>query len=213
MIARRQSGRTSDFRRALAFLLGAILVGNLALLLGLDVRPSESALGGGALFAVLSWLAVGELVNVLLATLLGATLALAWRLVGATAALRRTALVSAYVYGGAWVGFCAGALMVGAAVQLIAPGLLNRVITVARGAAGADIARAFDAFGTIPFRGVMVGLLLLGVVIWLATLGWGIAAWGAYRQAFGLGRARALLAGLLWLALLVAWFALVGWLA
>jgi len=58
----------------------------------------------------------------------------------------------------------------------------------------------------------MVGLVLLAGAVWLATLVWCIAAWGAYRQAFGAGRGRAVLATALWLALVGTLFALAGWL-
>jgi hypothetical protein len=212
LIARRQTGRTSDHRRALAFALGAIAAGNLALLVGLDVRPSPSALAGSGPFAVLSWLAAGELVGVLVAALLTAALALAWRLAGATAALRRVSVISAYVYGGAWLGFCAGALLLGAAVQWVEPGLFDRVMAAARDHVGADFAGTLGTLNAVPFRGAMVGLVLLAGVIWLATLVWCVAAWGAYRQAFGVGRGRAALATVVWLALVGALFALTGWL-
>jgi len=57
----------------------------------------------------------------------------------------------------------------------------------------------------------MVGLVVLASAIWLATLGWAVVAWGAFRRAFGVGRGRALLAGLLWLVLLGGWVALMAW--
>ena len=211
LIARRQTGRTRDHARALAFVLGAIGAGNLALLIGLDVRPSPGALGGG-LFAVLSWLAAGELVGLLVAALLTGTLALAWRLAGATGALRRTSLVSAYVYGGAWLGFCAGALVLGMAVQWVDPALFDRAIAAARTTGGADLARALGTLDAMPSGGFTAGLVLLAGIVWLATLAWCIVAWGAYRQAFVVGHGRAVLATALWLALVGAGIALGGWL-
>jgi hypothetical protein len=207
LIARRQTGHARDHGRAFAFALGAIAAGNVALLIGLDVHPSPSAFGGGV-FAALSWLAAGELVGVLIAALLTGALALAWRAVGASAALRRASLVSAYVYGGAWLGFCVGALLLATAVQWAEPGLFDRAIATARERGGAALAGALGTLDAAKVGGVVVGLMLLAGAVWLATLVWCIAAWGAFRQAFGLGGVRSLLAPALWLALVGALFGL-----
>jgi hypothetical protein len=76
LIARRQTGRASDAARAFVFLAAAILVGNIVLLLGLDVPLGAERSGALSLSARASWLLAGELVGLLLALLLVSALAL-----------------------------------------------------------------------------------------------------------------------------------------
>ena len=207
LILRRQTGRASDHIRCFAFLVLALLVGNLALIVGLDVHVARGASFALAASAFLSWLLVGVLVGVILASLLSGALALAWRLVGAREALRRIGPIAGYVYGGAWIGFCAGALLLGAGVQLLDPGLFARLLAgldaAARGTAPVGWTAVRD-IGTPSFRGAAAILVLLGGLVWLLTAGWVVAAWGAFRQAFGASRLRGAGATALWLALIGA---------
>ncbi|HEX7435822.1 MAG TPA: toll/interleukin-1 receptor domain-containing protein [Caldimonas sp.] len=204
LIARRQTGQASDHVRAFAFLLGCIAAGNLGLVIGLDFRPSPSPLVGGAPFALLSWLLAGELVSLIVIAMLSAALTLAWRLTGPPVPLRRITLISAYLYGGVWLGFCGGALMLGAAAQLVEPGFFDRVVAVVNAAAHTASGpwRQVATLGSVPFHGPAVALVLIAFAIWLVTVAWSVVAWGAFRQAFGAGRRRAALATLLWLGML-----------
>jgi hypothetical protein len=206
LIARRLTGQASDHVRAFAFLATAILAGNLALVVGLDVPAARAASFALGVAAFASWLVVGELVGLIAAGLLAVVLALAWRVVGEGVAYRRVGIVSGYVYGGAWIGFCAGALILGSAVQLVDPTLFDRTVASLHAAAAAsgtapsvpDIA----SFANAPFRGPAAVLILVATVIWLVAGGWCIAAWGAYRQAFAASRLKAAAATALWLAAL-----------
>jgi hypothetical protein len=208
LISRRHTGRASDHVRAFAFLTTAILAGNLALLVGLDVHVARGASFALAASALLGWLLVGELVGLILACLLAVALALGWRLAGGREALRRVGPVAGYVYGGTWMGFCAGALLLGTGMQLLDPGLLDRIFAAVSAAASGNApgnwpeVRATGS-GT-PFRGAAAVLVLLSAVVWLVTTGWCFAAWGAFRQAFAATRLQSIAATSVWIAVLAA---------
>jgi hypothetical protein len=210
LIARRQTGRASDHARAFAFLAVAIVAGNLALLIGLDVRVTRSASLGPAAVGLVGWLLVGELVGLLVAGLLAGSLALAWRIADGNAAYRRVGLVMAYVYSGAWLGFCAGALMLGSAFQFIDPGFVDRIFDAVRASAASGGASASApwpearALDRTPFGGAGAVMILVAFALWIAGAVWCVAAWGAFRTAFGASRPRAWAATALWLALLGA---------
>ncbi len=207
LIARRQTGRASDHVRAFAFLAAAIVAGNLALVVGLDVhvaRGNSFALGAVS-FA--SWLMVGEMVGLIFCGLLAVVLMLAWRAVGGGVSYRRVGIVAGYVYGGAWLGFCAGALIFGSALQLVDPTLLDRVVASLQAASGGTSATSVPDLSTIevaPFRGPAALLALVALAIWLAAAGWCVVAWGAFRQAFAATRLQAAGATAIWLGVLVA---------
>ena len=210
LIARRQTGRASDHARAFAFVAGAIVAGNITLLVGLDVHLTRAASLATAAVALVGWLLVGELVGLLVAGLLAASLALAWRIVNGDAAYRRVGLVMAYVYSGAWLGFCAGALMLGSAFQFIDPGLVDRMFDAVRASAASSTASSSApwpearALDRTPFGGAGAVLILISFALWIAGAVWCVAAWGAFRNAFGASRPRAWAATALWLALLGA---------
>lgn len=211
LIARRQTGRASDHVRAFAFLATAIVAGNLALVVGLDVRIARgnSFALGAASFA--SWLIAGELVGLIFSVLLAVVLALAWRAVGGGVSYRRVGIVAGYVYGGAWLGFCAGALIFGSALQLVDPTLLDRVVASLQAASGGASATSVPDLSSIavaPFRGPAALLALVALAIWLVAAGWCVAAWGAFRQAFAATRLQAAGATAIWLGVLVALVAL-----
>ena len=215
LIARRQTGHALDALRALVFLALCIALGNLALMIGFDGPPGPGRRTGVG--AALAWLAVGVLLHGLLASVLSATLTLAWRLAGVRVEIRRVALVAAFVYSGAWLGFCIGALLLASGVQLGDTGVIERLLErlYAPGPGGvldvtaperwrdveAMLTRAFAARGALP-------VAVFGMAIWLATLAWVAVAWGAFRAAFDVGRLRAALATAIWLALLAVLVAL-----
>ena len=208
LIARRQTGRASDHVRAFAFLAAAILAGNVALVVGLDVpaaRGSSFALGVAA-FA--SWLVVGEFVGLIAAGGLAAVLMFAWRAVGGGVAYRRVGIVTGYVYGGWWIGCCVGALLFGSALQLVDPSQFARVMdslhAAANGTGPAPSIPTIAALSTAPFRGFASVLILVAFAVWVVTVAWTVVAWGAYRQAFVATRLQAAGATAIWIAVLVA---------
>jgi hypothetical protein len=211
LIARRQTGQAGEVASAFSFLCAALLVGNLMLLTAIDIglvaRGSivEVALG------VATWLLTAVLMGLLLAGLLIGALALAWRLADRAAGYRRVGLVGAYVYGGTWLGLCAGAVLTTAAVGLVDPGWLARTVDGLHASMAASTPAPTPSMArleTAPMRGAASVLIVLGGLLWLATAIWCIAAWGAFRQAFAATRLQAWLATSVWLVLLAA----IGWL-
>ena len=209
LIARRQTGHALDALRAFGFFALCIVIGNVALLVGLGGPPGPSR--GGGMVAAIPLIAVGLLVHGLVAGLLALLLTLAWRVAGVRVDVRRVALIAAYVYSGAWLGFCLGALVLTTGAQLGDNGLMDRIFErlYAPGPGGlvdvtspqrwrdveAMMTRAFDARGALP-------VAVFGMAIWPATVAWVVVAWGAFRTAFDVGRARAALATAIWLVLL-----------
>ena len=217
MIARRQTGRAVDHIRAFLFLLGSLLAGNLMLLLGLDVHPSPSAIGG-VLGGMLAWLLSGELLGLVLVTLLAVPLTLGWRLAGHRVEFRQITLISAYVYSGIWFGLCGGALILGYGLQISEPGVMDRVVTLLAGNTPDAPAQLADrvAVAQARLQAAMHGPALAGWVValltWLVTAAWAVVAWGSFRRAFGAGRLAAAVATAAWLAMLGALIALCVWL-
>jgi hypothetical protein len=123
--------------------------------------------------------------------------------------LRLVGIVWAYVYSGAWFGFCLGALVIGSAVQVIDPDVLDRVLVGLREAmaTGTDVGPTWRPTlrrcteSRSPGRRLV--LMLLGLALWVATVFWSIVAWGALRQTLGSTRAQAAAATGLWLAMLL----------
>jgi len=208
LIARRQTGRASDHAHAFAFLAGAIVVGNVILHMGIDLPARGDRPQALVLPTMTSWLLAGTFVGFVFAGLLAAPLALAWRIVVRRARYRRVGLIAAYVYGGVWVGLCIGSTLLGAGVQLVDPGFIARAVD-ALNAAVTSTAASMPALTIRDFPGTPLGapaavLVLLGYAIIAATLVWGIAAWGAFRQSFGATRWQAWAATSLWLASIAA---------
>ncbi len=207
LIARRQSGTAIDHARAFAFLCLAILVGNAILLMTIDTdliargSPAEVALGVGA------WLLTSLVVGLLAAALLVGTLALAWCVVARRAVARSVAIVGAYVYGGTWVGVCVGVVCADTAVAFVDADFLRNTFVQVRAAIAASqplSRQQLPSFRDAPLGGVASVLLVVGALAWLATLGWCIAAWGAFRQTLAASRAQAWLATMLWIAIVGA---------
>ena len=210
LIARRQTGRASDYARALIFLAAAIFVGHVVLLL--IVGPP----GGGGSFAQASaatagLLLAGEFIGIVVVAVFASALGLAWRIAGHRPGFARVGLVFAYVYGGAWIGFCVGGAILGAGVELVDPGFVARSIEALRPSASSSAPAALPRVERVN-GGLMAGpaalLVLLGYALWIATVVWCVAAWGAFRQSFGATRAQAWIATSLWLALPAALFGL-----
>jgi len=207
LIARRQTGRASDYGRALAFLAAALLVGHVILLLGIG-RPGGS--GGSfaqASTATAGLLLAGEFIGIIVAAVFGSALGLAWLIAGRRPGFARVGLVFAYLYGGAWVGFCIGGAVLAAGIELVDPGFVGRATDALRASASSGVSTVMPRVEK-THGGLMQGpsalLILLGYALWIATLVWCVGAWGAFRQSFGATRAQAWLATSLWLALLAA---------
>jgi hypothetical protein len=209
LIARRQTGRAGDHVRAFLFLCAAIVVGHLVLLPGIDVRLIARGSSADKALGVVAWLFTGLTVDLFLAALLVATLALAWRVVARGTGYRRVGLICAYVFGGAWLGFCAGMMVAATAVSLIdATWLESALAGLHASIADSAPARApmppIARLETAPLRGPATVLLVLGALIWLVTAGWCVVAWGAFRRSFAATRWQAWVATSLWIALLAA---------
>ena len=207
LIARRQSGRAGDHVRAFVFLAAAILIGNLVLLTAIDIDVVARGSIGEVALALTAWLLTAVLAGLLIAGLLVGTLALAWRIAERSAGYRRVGLVGAYVYGGAWLGLCAGLAVMLTALHLIDPALLGRTFGALHESMASSAAAAMPPMSrldTAPMRGGANVLLFVAAAIWIATAIWCVAAWGAFRQSFATTRARAWLATSLWIVLLAA---------
>jgi hypothetical protein len=198
LIARRQTGHALDHVRAFLFLLACLLLGNLALLSGVGLP------------GLFSWLFVAELVGVMLITLLSVPLTLAWRLCGARTDFRQVTLIFAYIYGGAWLGFCAGALLIAIGVQMVDAEVFERYLTIFRlPFPFADRLQWAQALTESTMQGPAIGMTVVAWLVWLIAVLWTIGAWGAFRQTYNLGHLRAIGATMSWFGQL----ALVIWLA
>ena len=207
LIARRQTGSARDLVRAFAFLCAAILLGNVMLLTAIDVRLVAQGSLARVVVGVATYVLTGMLVGLLAAGLLAISLALAWRVADRRAGYRHVGLVGAYVYGGAWLGFCVGAMLALASVDLVEPGGLGRMFDSMRSAAASGVPLQVPSLEHVeraPFRGAASVLFSLGIVVWIATAVWVVVAWGAFRQAFAATRWQAWLATSVWLAILAA---------
>lgn len=206
LIARRQTGRVGDQARAFVFLCCAILLGHLVVLGGIDVEIIARGSTGEKVLGVMAWMTTGLLVCLFVSGVLAATLALAWRLVDRGAVYRRVGLVCAYVFGGAWLGFCAGVVVTTTGVQLVDAGWLERAIAglhAAIAASGPLPTPSIARLDTAPMRGAATFLIVLGALIWLATALWCVVAWGAFRRSFAATRLQSWLATSIWVTLLV----------
>ena len=191
LIARRQTGRTLDHVRAFLFLFACLLLGNLALVIAVGVAD------------VFSWLLVGMLSGLILITLVSVPLTLAWRLCGARTEFRQVTLIFSYIYGGAWLGFCAGALMIVLGAQLVDAEVFTRYLAIFRLPQPlAERALLAQTLLDSTMQGPTIGMATLAALVWLMSVLWVVGAWGAFRLTYNLGRLRAMGATLIWLALL-----------
>ena len=207
LIARRQSDSASDHARASAFLCGAIVAGQAILLTTIDIDLVARGSTVDIVLGVLAWLFTGLLLGLVLAALLVGALALAWRIVARGAVVRRTAVVGAYVYGGAWLGAWLGITFSVVAVQLVDPSWLSDSVADAHAAVttSAPIApRPMHGFDHGPLGDGARVLLVVGGLVLVATLAWCIAAWGAFRQSLAASRLQSWLATTLWIMIVAA---------
>lgn len=218
LIARRQTGRAIDHVRAFLFLLGCLLVGNLALLVGMNVHPSPAGVGG-ALGGVVAWLASGELIGLVLITLLAVPLTLAWRATGTRCEFRQITLIGAYVYGGAWLGITGGLLVMGFGITIVDPSAFDRLVALLAGQApgaaatfGERVAQAERLVDGL-LQGPAGAVTAVAVLTWGVTAIWCVVAWGSFRLAFGASRLKAALATGLWWLMLAGIAAFAGYLA
>ena len=70
-------------------------------------------------------LLAGEFIGFVVVAVFAAMLGLAWLIAGRRPGFARVGLVFAYLYGGAWIGFCAGGAFLGAGVELVDPGFVG----------------------------------------------------------------------------------------
>jgi hypothetical protein len=191
LIARRQTGHALDHVRAFLFLFACLLLGNLALVVGLGVS------------GVVSWLLVGMLFGGILVTLLSVPLTLAWRLCGARTDFRQVTLIFSYIYGGAWLGFCAGALLIVMGMQVVDAEVFTRYLAIFRLPHPlADRLLWAQTLLDSTMQGPAISMATIAALVWLISVVWVVGAWGAFRLTYNLGRLRAIGATLIWLALL-----------
>jgi len=168
LIARRQTGRAGDHVRAFAFLCAAILLGHFVLLPAIDVELIAGGSIGERALGVTAWLMTGLLVNLLVVGVLVATLALAWRVVDRGSGYRRVGVVFAYIYAGAWLGLCAGMLLVTTAVQLIDAGWLRRTLAALHASLASSAPVTMPAVTRLdsrPAHGAAAVLLVLAALL------------------------------------------------
>jgi len=205
LIARRQTGQASDYARAFVFLFTALVVGDAMLLWVIDTKLIVQGSVAQVAVGIASWFVAGQLVLLLVAGFTGALLALAWRLATGRPAARRVSIVWSYVFAGAWLGMCGWMLAAGSALTLMDPTFLTRSVAAVRaGAPSSAFEVAEPRAEAVALRAAVGVVLLVGAAIWLATVVWCVAAWGAFRQSFAVTRVRAWLATMLWIALLGA---------
>lgn len=197
LIARRQTGHALDHVRAFLFLLACLLLGNLALTVGLDLTKP------------LSWIAVGVLFSLILVTLLSLPLTVAWRLCGARTRFKQVTLIFAYLYGGGWIGFCGGALLLLMSMQAADAQVFTNYLAIFQ------LPKPFfeqlvfaQSLFQITTRGLVMSPAVLAGLEWLVTLAWMILAWDAFRVTYNLSRWRSIAALLIWLGQVViaVWF-------
>ena len=207
LIARRQTGRAGEHVRALAFLCAAIVLGHVVVLAGVDVELIAKGSLGAKTLGVIAWILIGLVINLLFAVVLVATLALAWRLVARAVGYSRIGVTTAYLYGGAWLGFCAGMMVATTGAQLIDPTWLERALDALHASLATSTPLAMPPMARLesaPMRAGAAVLLVLGALIWLATAAWCVVAWGAFRQSLAATRLQAWLATAVWIAILIA---------
>lgn len=193
------AGTSGALLHALVMLVLCLVLGNLLLGMVLD----------GPLYR---WVAPGVALGLLTATALSAVLAATWRVVRRRPCWRRVAPPFAYLYGGVWLYFCAGAFVMLLGIELVQPHVLERFITLAS-QEGTPGLPAASALLEQALRGPALAGVVIGLAAWLAGLVWCIRGWGAFRVSMGSGRPAAWSATLLWMAVLAALSTLAGWLA
>jgi hypothetical protein len=213
LMARRQAGRAGDHVRAFAFLCAAIVLGHLILLASIDVELITAGPAGAEVLGVLAWTLTGLLTNLLIVAVLVSALFVAWRLVDRRSSYPRIGLIGAYLYGGAWLGLSVGMTVATTAAHLIDPTWLERALAALHASLAASAPAAIPSIApiaTAPMRGASAVLLVLGALILLATAGWCVVAWGAFRQSLAATRQQAWLATSLWIAMLatIVWLPL-----
>ncbi len=191
LIARRQTGHALDHVRAFLFLFACLLLGNSALVIGVDLTGA------------FSWLLVGILFGIIVVTLLSIPLTLAWRLCGARTDFRQVTLIFSYIYGGAWLGFCAGALLIVLGMQVVDAEVFPRYLAIFRLPHPlADRVLWARTLLDSTMQGPAISMASIAALVWLISLAWVVGAWGAFRLTYNLGRLRTVGATLAWFALL-----------
>jgi len=123
------------------------------------------------------------------------------------AGYRRIGLIGAYIYGGAWLGLCTGMMITTTGAQLIDPAWLGHTLDALHASLATSTPAALPPIarlGAMPMRDAAAVLLVIGALIWLATAGWCVVAWGAFRRSLAATRLQAWLATSLWIAMLAA---------
>jgi len=202
-LARRTRGRASDLLAAIIFLLLAVLLGDIVLTTVYTPRDS-----------LVDYYLAGVVLMALTTLAISAPLWFAWRLMGATLHYARLLVVLLHqVSIIQLVAFVAGAIIAGG-LEIRSINSVNFVVDEAM--KQVSVSAALEVLAdTLPplFQGSEVLMASgLGIVVILAGAVWAIRSWGAYRDAFGLSRARSV--GALVLFVLACWagFAVFGWL-
>ena len=193
-LAVRTRGRASDLLAAIIFLLLAVLLADIVLTT--VYTPRESLIG---------FYLTGVVMMTLTTLVISVPLWFAWRLMGATLHYARLLVVLLHqVSVVQLVMFVVGTIILGG-LELRSINSVNLAIDEAmkQGSVSAILERLAD---TLPplFQGPEVLIASgLGIVMTLAGAVWLIRSWGAFRDAFGLSRARSV--GALVLFVLTCW--------
>lgn len=192
-LGRRTQGRAADVARTLAFFVVAVL---LALaLLSLAYTPQHSVLG---------FLFSGFVMSVLGAMMLSPLLWIAWRLAGATRHYLRLLIVLLHQVAVLHlVGFLA-VLIALSGLELASRNVVRDIMNEAMKPGSSLNATREMMWSRMEPLGYTVEArvaFVLGIVVLIAGAAWMVRSWGAYRDAFGLSRARSI-AALMILALL-----------
>jgi hypothetical protein len=204
-LSRCTQGRAADLTGAFVFFMAAAVLAIVILISA--YTPGESVVGFG--FAVL---AMGLLATVALSALLW----VAWRLVGATrhysrllvVLLHQVAILHLIVFVMTWI------VLFGLDLRSrdVVREMMDEAMKPGSSASAALEAIRYRLEPLVDASEVRIALGLGGLML-LAGVVWIVRSWGAYRDAFGLGRARSIAA--LVVSVLVAWagLTLIGLLA
>ena len=201
-LARRTAGKGPNLIAAFTYFAVAVLIA-IALLLS-AYTPAQSVAGFGLTVVVL---------GLMITLTLSAPLWLAWRVVGArrhygrllVVLLHQSAVLHLFALVAVWI------VLVG--LDLRSRDVMRETIDAGM-APGTSFNAALDVIRSklAPFADAPEVRLsfVLGAIVMLTAIVWAVASWGAYRDAFGLTRARSALAVAILAAIAWSMVALIG---